>query len=174
MIDEENKSATMTRHRLPPQLRRPTPLRRAPHPWNPSTVFSLPLSHVTHDLSDLADNEDEECRSGAHRRTCCGTAHSAQSNLGASSLCRARRRGNQRERCGVCGTRARRAGVSHSSGIRGCARVYAGARSGAIPRGRPCTQDPAACARKRPMPWPSPPPSRKACPRRRTLRRPSL
>ena len=32
---------------------------------------------------------------------------------------------------------------------RGCARVYAGARGGAIPRGRPCTQGPAACARKR-------------------------
>lgn len=151
MIDEENKSATMTEA---PAAATAAPAHAAPAgsaPVEPEdTVFSLPLSHVTHDISDLADNEDEGgCRSGAHRRTCCGTAHSTRSNPGAGSLCRARRRGNQRERCGVCGTRARRAGVSHSPGIQGCARVYAGARGGDIPRGRPCTQDPAACARKR-------------------------
>lgn len=114
------------------------------------TVFSLPLSHVTHDISDLADNEDEEdavaAPIGAHAAE---QPTAPEATPGAGSLCRARRRGNQRERCGVCGTRARRAGVSHSPGIRGCARVYAGARGGDIPRGRPCTQDPAACARKR-------------------------
>ncbi len=80
MIDEENKSATMTEAPLPTAA----PAHAAPAgsaPVEPEdTVFSLPLSHVTHDISDLADNEDEEIVAARHRRTCRGTAHSARSN----------------------------------------------------------------------------------------------
>ena len=79
MIDEENKSATMTEA---PAAAAAAPAHAAPADSTPvepeDTVFSLPLSHVTHDISDLADNEDEEDASSAHRRTCCGTAHSAR------------------------------------------------------------------------------------------------
>ena len=61
MIDEENKSATMTEA---PAAATAAPAHAAPAgsaPVEPEdTVFSLPLSHVTHDISDLADNEDEE------------------------------------------------------------------------------------------------------------------
>ena len=61
MIDEENKSATMTEA---PAAAAAVPAHAAPAgsaPVEPEdTVFSLPLSHVTHDISDLADNEDEE------------------------------------------------------------------------------------------------------------------
>ena len=61
MIDEENKSATMTEA---PAAAAAAPAHAAPAgsaPVEPEdTVFSLPLSHVTHDISDLADNEDEE------------------------------------------------------------------------------------------------------------------
>ena len=90
------------------------------------TVFSLPLSHVTHDISDLADNEDEEdavaAPIGAHAaeqptapEAAPAPAHFAEPVAAAINESAA----------GVCGTRARRAGVSHSPGIRGCARVYA-------------------------------------------------
>ena len=61
MIDEENKSATMTEA---PAAAAAAPAHAAPADSAPvepeDTVFSLPLSHVTHDISDLADNEDEE------------------------------------------------------------------------------------------------------------------
>lgn len=61
MIDEENKSATMTEA---PAAATAVPAHAAPAGSKPvepeDTVFSLPLSHVTHDISDLADNEDEE------------------------------------------------------------------------------------------------------------------
>ncbi len=61
MIDEENKSATMTEA---PAAATAAPAHAAPADSAPvepeDTVFSLPLSHVTHDISDLADNEDEE------------------------------------------------------------------------------------------------------------------
>ncbi len=61
MIDEENKSATMTEA---PAAAVAAPAHAAPADSTPvepeDTVFSLPLSHVTHDISDLADNEDEE------------------------------------------------------------------------------------------------------------------
>lgn len=61
MIDEENKSATMTEA---PAAATAAPAHAAPAgsaPVEPEdTVFSLPLSHVTHDISDLADNEDGE------------------------------------------------------------------------------------------------------------------
>ena len=61
MIDEENKSATMTEA---PAAATAAPAHAAPAgsaPVEPEdTVFSLPLSQVTHDISDLADNEDEE------------------------------------------------------------------------------------------------------------------
>lgn len=61
MIDEENKSATMTEA---PAAATAAPAHAAPAgsaPVEPEdTVFSLPLSHVTHDISDLADNEGEE------------------------------------------------------------------------------------------------------------------
>ena len=60
MIDEENKSATMTEA---PAATTAAPAHAAPADSAPvepeDTVFSLPLSHVTHDISDLADNEDE-------------------------------------------------------------------------------------------------------------------
>ena len=55
MIDEENKSATMTEA---PAAATAAPAHAAPAgsaPVEPEdTVFSLPLSHVTHDISDLA------------------------------------------------------------------------------------------------------------------------
>lgn len=61
MIDEENKSTTMTEA---PAAATAAPAHAAPAgsaPVEPEdTVFSLPLSHVTHDISDLADNEDGE------------------------------------------------------------------------------------------------------------------
>lgn len=61
MIDEENKSATMTEA---PAAATAAPAHAAPADSTPvepeDTVFSLPLSHVTHDISDLADNEDAE------------------------------------------------------------------------------------------------------------------
>lgn len=61
MIDEENKSATMTEA---PAAATAAPAHAAPAgsaPVEPEdTVFSLPLSHVTHDISDLADNENKE------------------------------------------------------------------------------------------------------------------
>ena len=61
MIDEENKSATMTEA---PAAAAATPAHAAPvdsAPVEPEdTVFSLPLSHVTHDYSALADDEGAE------------------------------------------------------------------------------------------------------------------
>ena len=61
MIDEENKSATMTEA---PAVAAATPAHAAPvdsAPVEPEdTVFSLPLSHVTHDYSALADDEGAE------------------------------------------------------------------------------------------------------------------
>ena len=58
MIDEENKSATMTEAPAAPAA---APAHAAPvdsAPVEPEdTVFSLPLSHVTHDYSALADDE---------------------------------------------------------------------------------------------------------------------
>lgn len=60
MIDEENKSATMTEA----PAAAATPAHAAPvdsAPVEPEdTVFSLPLSHVTHDYSALADDEGTE------------------------------------------------------------------------------------------------------------------
>ena len=61
MIDEENKSATMTEAPAAPAA---APAHAAPvdsAPVEPEdTVFSLPLSHVTHDYSTLADDEGAE------------------------------------------------------------------------------------------------------------------
>ena len=61
MIDEENKSATMTEALAAAAA---TPAHAAPvdsAPVEPEdTVFSLPLSHVTHDYSALADDEGTE------------------------------------------------------------------------------------------------------------------
>lgn len=61
MIDEENKSATMTEAPAAPAA---APAHAAPvdsAPVEPEdTVFSLPLSHVTHDYSALADDEGTE------------------------------------------------------------------------------------------------------------------
>lgn len=61
MIDEENKSATMTEAPAAPAA---APAHAAPvdsAPVEPEdTVFSLPLSHVTHDYSALADDEGAE------------------------------------------------------------------------------------------------------------------
>ena len=61
MIDEENKSATMPEAPAAPA---PAPAHAAPAgpaPVEPEdTVFSLPLSHVTHDYSALADDEGAE------------------------------------------------------------------------------------------------------------------
>ena len=61
MIDEENKSATMTEA---PAAATAAPAHAAPvdsAPVEPEdTVFSLPLSHVTHDYSALADDEGAE------------------------------------------------------------------------------------------------------------------
>lgn len=59
MIDEENKSATMTEA---PAATAAAPAHAAPADSAPvepeDTVFSLPLSHVTHDYSVPADDED--------------------------------------------------------------------------------------------------------------------
>ena len=61
MIDEENKSATMTEA---PAAAAAAPAHAAPvdsAPVEPEdTVFSLPLSHVTHDYSALADDGDAD------------------------------------------------------------------------------------------------------------------
>ena len=61
MIDEENKSATMTEA---PAAAAAAPAHAAPADSAPvepeDTVFSLPLSHVTHDYSALADDEGAE------------------------------------------------------------------------------------------------------------------
>ena len=61
MIDEENKSATMTEA---PAAAASAPAHAAPADSAPvepeDTVFSLPLSHVTHDYSVPADDEDAE------------------------------------------------------------------------------------------------------------------
>lgn len=61
MIDEENKSATMTEA---PAAAATAPAHAAPADSAPvepeDTVFSLPLSHVTHDYSALADDEGAE------------------------------------------------------------------------------------------------------------------
>lgn len=61
MIDEENKSATMTEA---PAATAAAPAHAAPADSAPvepeDTVFSLPLSHVTHDYSVPADDEDAE------------------------------------------------------------------------------------------------------------------
>ena len=61
MIDEENKSATMTEA---PAATTAAPAHAAPADSTPvepeDTVFSLPLSHVAHDYSTLADDEGAE------------------------------------------------------------------------------------------------------------------
>lgn len=61
MIDEENKSATMPETSAAPAT---APAHAAPAGHAPvepeDTVFSLPLSHVTHDYSALADDEGTE------------------------------------------------------------------------------------------------------------------
>lgn len=60
MIDEENKSATIPETSAAPAAAPAHAAPTGPAPVEPEdTVFSLPLSHVTHDISDLADNEDE-------------------------------------------------------------------------------------------------------------------
>lgn len=61
MIDEENKSATMPETPTAPAAAPAHAAPARPATVEPEdTVFSLPLSHVTHDISDLADNEGEE------------------------------------------------------------------------------------------------------------------
>ncbi len=83
MIDEENKSATMTEA---PAAATAAPAHAAPAgsaPVEPEdTVFSLPLSHVTHDISDLADDEDaEDAVAAPHRR-----AHRCRTARGPASM----------------------------------------------------------------------------------------
>ena len=61
MIDEENKSATMTEA---PAAATAVPAHAAPAGSKPvepeDTVFSLPLSHVTQEYPTLTDDEDTE------------------------------------------------------------------------------------------------------------------
>ncbi len=58
-VPRENRASRETPGALAPSVPGEWQARRAPGDPK-ATGFSLPLSHVTHDISDLADNEDEE------------------------------------------------------------------------------------------------------------------